>query len=173
MHSLAQLSICLDVPQVEAGALSAEWGWRQCLNLWFHQAKHVGKDNFCSLLSTAQTNSVCLAGLEAVCFLVSGCCLRSVTPVRETAEFTTGVNDAVCKINFLLQFPADLPHHFWVETCFMCLLSVSFLCTSQLLAIWIVYETEQSAVAVEISAICSALFPFIYGSMNINTTYSK
>lgn len=75
-------------------------------------AKRVGKDNFCNLLSTAQTNSACLAGLEAMCLLVSDCCLHSVTPVREMTEFTTGVNDALCNINFLLQFPAVLPHYF-------------------------------------------------------------
>lgn len=75
-------------------------------------AKRLGKDNFCNLLSTAQTNSACLAGLEAMCLLVSDCCLHSVTPVREMTEFTTGVNDALCNINFLLQFPAVLPHYF-------------------------------------------------------------
>lgn len=136
-------------------------------------AKHAGKDNFCNLLSTAQTNSACLAGLEAMCLLVSDCCLRSVTLVREMTEFTTGVNDALCNINFLLQFPADLPYYFWVATCFMWLFSGSFLCTSQPLAIWIVYETEQSAVAVEISAICSALFPFMHRDMYIDTSNAK
>lgn len=136
-------------------------------------AKHVGRDNFCNLLSTAQTNSACLTDLEAMCLLVSDCCLRSVTPVREMTEFTTGVNDALCNINFLLQFPADLPCYFWVATCFMCLFSGSFLCTSQPLAIWIVYETEQGVVAVEISAICSALFPLIYRNMCFDTSSAK
>lgn len=108
MHSLAQLSTCLEV---EAGARSAERGWS--LGPAFGStAKHVGRDNFCNLLSTAQTNSACLAGLEAMCLLVSDCCLRSVTPVREMTEFVTGVNDALCNINFLLQFPADLPYYF-------------------------------------------------------------
>lgn len=55
----------------------------------------------------------------------------------------------------------------------MWLFSGSFLCTSQPLAIWIVCETEQSAVAVEIPAICSALFPFVYRNMCIDTSYAK
>lgn len=134
---------------------------------------HAGKDNFCNLLSSAQTNPACLAGPEAMCLLVSDCCLCSVTSVREMTEFTTGVNDALCNINFLLQFPADLPYYFRVATCFMWLFSGSFLCTSQPLAMWIVYETEQSAVAVETSAICSALFPFIYGNTHIGTSNAK
>lgn len=136
-------------------------------------AKHAGKDNFCNLLSTAQTNPARLAGLEAMCLLVSDCCLRSVTSVREMTEFTTGVNDALCNINFLLQFPADLPYYFRVATCCMWLFSGSFLCTSQPLAIGIVCETEQSAVAVETPATCSALFPFIYGNTCIDTSNAK
>lgn len=41
-----------------------------------YTAKHAERDNFCNLLSTAQTNSACLAGLEAMYLLVSDCCLQ-------------------------------------------------------------------------------------------------
>lgn len=170
MHSLAQLSTCLDVPQVEAGAwVRSRVGASACAWAFGSAAERVGNDNFCNLLSTAQTNYDYLAGPAAMLLLVSDCCLRSVTPVSETTEFTTGVNDALCSINFLLQFPADLPYYFWVATSFMQLFSGSFLHTSQPLAIWITCETEQSAVTVEISVI----FPFIYGNMYIDTSYVK
>lgn len=136
-------------------------------------AKRVGKDNFCNLLSTAQTNYDYLAGPAAMLLLVSDSCLCSVTPARETAEFTTGVNDALCNTNFLLHFPADLPYYFWVATCFMRLFSGSFLHTSQPFTIWISYETEQSAVTVEISQSFALPFLFIYGNTYINTSYVK
>lgn len=124
-------------------------------------AKRGGKDNISNPLSTAQTNYDSLAGPAATLLLVSDCCLCSAAPSRETTEFTTGVNDALCNINFLLQFPADLPYYVCVATCFMRLFSGSFLHTSQPLAIWIIYKTEQRAVTVEISA-SFALLSFLF-----------
>lgn len=164
MHSLSQLSTCLDVPHVEARAWCVEQGLGQCLSLRLlcTTAKHVRKDNFCNLLSIAQTNYDYLAGPAAMLLLVSDCCLCSVTPARETTEFTTGVNDALCNINFLLQFPADLPYYFWVATWFMQFFSGSFLHTSQPLAIWIISETEQSAVTVEMSQSFALLSFLLY-----------
>lgn len=66
------------------------------------------KGNFCNLLLIAQTDYDYVAGPAALLLLASDCCLFSVTPSMERTEFTTGVNDTLCNINFLLQFSLHL-----------------------------------------------------------------